>query len=380
MIGFKSVPERRTISGWCGAVPVMAFTLGIWVAVGLPSAQAAEAMPMGFSGVEASRPVAASALSSGCPKLAAQREDFQRRVADPIRAWSTQQFEAGSGRRVFYPFSGPDVVTALALFPQASHLVMVADQVIERGALEHPDRASEPQRAQECKTLAFFSRLGYFRTKDLMGAGGEPPRFLAMLLHQSAFAGLEVRQVIPLEYAGPMLGYRSERHVAGVRLQGVDATGRARTVDYLTMNLSDAGLLARPLLVEALRALAAEVVFVKAASHLLQRPNFSTLAGILTVTPRLLVQDETGLDIDRMRDGFAVRAYGQFSGFHPIWAGSPSSVRLSRYLADAGIDGPLPFRLGYEKSAGSILLVGLRRDGAATPRAVRPGRERAPPT
>ena len=332
-----------------------------------------------ISGVEVAQPVALAALEPDCPGLAAQREAFRRRVADPVRAWSQQQLAGGDYRRVLYPFSGPDVVTALSLFPQASHLVMVADQVVERGLLERGDPPTPAQRAQECRTLAFFARLGYFRTKDLMGAGGEKPRFLAMLLQQCAFAGLTVRQVFALEHTGPMQTYRSPRHPAGVRMVAADASGRAVTIDYLTVNLSDAGLAAQPLLIEALRAAASDAAFVKAASHLLQRPQFSTVAGILVGAPRLIVQDETGLDIDRLTAGYDVRAYGSFAGFHPIWAGNASAVRLSQHLASAGVAGPLPFRLGYEKAAGSILLVGQRRGPSPDPTPPRPRGARSAP-
>jgi hypothetical protein len=106
-----------------------------------------------------------------------------------------------------------------------------------------------------------------------------------------------------------------------------------------------------------------DTVLIKSASHLLQKTYFSALAQIIADRAAHLVQDETGLDIDPLRQVFDVRSFGKFHAPHPLWRDSASGQRLIRYLQEQPSLEPLPFTNGYEKPSGSILLVGTRKRG-----------------
>ena len=70
------------------------------------------------------------------------------------------------------------------------------------------------------------------------------------------------------------------------------------------------------------------------------------------------MQDETGLDIERLRQGWYVTAYGKFPSPHRAWTNNPHALRLVKYYRDNKSAGELPFKIGYRKEAGSALLVG----------------------
>jgi hypothetical protein len=147
----------------------------------------------------------------------------------------------------------------------------------------------------------------------------------------------------------------------GLRFMVTAANGRDVKIDYVRMDLSNNGLSANQKFNAFLSAQMDDAVMIKSASHLLQKPYFSTLASVITDRSKSVVQDETGLDIEPLRKAFDVRSYGKFHAPHPLWQGSVSGQRLIKYLGEqSGIE-PLPFTIGYEKKSGSVLLVASRK-------------------
>ena len=146
----------------------------------------------------------------------------------------------------------------------------------------------------------------------------------------------------------------------GLRFHVTTADKRAVLVDYLRMNLSNSGLSAEPRLQQFLTGHTSDTIFIKSASHLLQKNYFSILAGLITDHARSVVQDETGLDIELLNKHYQIDSYGKFLRPHPLWHDSPSGVRLRDFLSAKNTLQPLPFTIGYEKTSGSVLLVGTR--------------------
>jgi len=104
---------------------------------------------------------------------------------------------------------------------------------------------------------------------------------------------------------------------------------------------------------------------IKSASHLLQRSYFSNLADLITQRSKAIVQDETGLDIEVLNKTFKIDTYGKFVAPHPLWQNDPSGKRLREFFSEHKDLPVLPFKIGYEKPIGSVLLVGTRK--LATP-------------
>ena len=53
---------------------------------------------------------------------------YQQNMGTAMSEWARTEIKQPEGTTLFYPFSGPDFVTAAHLFPQASRFVMVAMQ------------------------------------------------------------------------------------------------------------------------------------------------------------------------------------------------------------------------------------------------------------
>jgi hypothetical protein len=301
-----------------------------------------------------------------CSTFTTVQSRYEHRFAAPMMTWSRTELSDLRGRSVLYLFSGPDVVTALSLFPDAPHVTLVADQVPEYDLVAQSEPAAPGAAERECKMLSFFAQLGYYRTLDLNGQGGSRPRFLQLLRYSIAFSGAAITStsilaINPAGIAEP-IGPGSDRKPQGVRFEARRQDGRAVTVDYLTIDLSNRGLRADGAGTALLHRNASDVVFLKSASHLLQHRSFSDLASLLTSPAApFVVQDETGLPVELLEKNYNLTLYGHYTAPQSLWAHDAGAKAFVDLFAHHDIKGTLPYVYGYEKRSGSAVVVGRRR-------------------
>jgi len=276
----------------------------------------------------------------------------------------TESGEAGPfapGATVFYPFSGPDFPTVAQLYPDAARFVLVAAQA----ARPPPalDGGSAETLAALRRGLEKFARSGFFNTKDL-DAGGSRLGATAFLMAFAARLGYEVDAVEPVRLGAsgaglePHPGDRARRDTWDSARLTLARDGRTVQLDYVRLDLSDANLAADRAARAWVERMAANPTVIKAASHLPQRPHFSILREAVLAGAPSVWQDETGIDYAQLAGTFDVRLYGGFSGPNRVFAaGSQKSLASAYRQADPE---PLPFRVGYEKRAGSSVQVAVR--------------------
>ena len=311
--------------------------------------------------VSAAQTLATSTAKIECPSFQKMATDYQSKFLAPMQAWSAQHLTKLGTKKLTYVFSGADIVTPISLFKTADHFTLIADQIPEYTPAKE---TVSSQVAKECQTQAYFARFGYFRTHDLEGKDSVKPRFVKMLAYSILMSGGSIRKMEYLSISpNGKLDVRDNPATVkpdGLRFHVTTADKRAVLVDYLRMNLSNSGLLAEPRLQQFLATHTNDTIFIKSASHLLQKNYFSILAGLITDHAQSVVQDETGLDIELFTKHYQVDSYGKFLRPHPLWHDSPSGVRLRNFLSAKTSLEPLPFTIGYEKTSGSVLLVGTR--------------------
>ena len=305
--------------------------------------------------------LAARTAKIECPAFQKIATDYQAKFLAPMQSWSGQHLSKLGTKKLTYVFSGADIVTPLTLFTTADHFTLIADQTPEYIL---PQEISGAQIAKECQTQAYFARYGYFRTNDLEGKDSVKPRFVKMLAYSILMSGGSIGKMEYLSIAANgKLEVRDNPTTTkpdGLRFHVTTSDKRAVLVDYLRMNLSNSGLNAEPRLQQFLSSHTSDTIFIKSASHLLQKNYFSILAGLITDHAHNVVQDETGLDIALFGKYYQIDSYGKFLRPHPLWHDSPSGVRLRDFLSGKSTLQPLPFTIGYEKTSGSVLLVGTR--------------------
>jgi len=291
-----------------------------------------------------------------------------------MRKWGCQELDRADGVTVFYPFSGPDLPTAVQLFPDADRYVLVSLQ--KAGApprLEGFAREElENYLAVVRKAWKFFGALGFFRTDDLEAVANARGVRMGMTGPLMAFAvrlGFEIEALEPIQlnsdgnYAAVRDGTSAQADAwVSVRIS-MRKDKRKVLVDYVQMDLSDAWLAGYAPGRDWIERMAGNPTLLKAASHHPQNPDFSGVRNSMLRQAPGIVQDETGIEYGALAEAFAVRLYGKFTRPNPSFSGDLQRSLAAAYRSAAAVK-PLPFRLGYEKNSGSAMQVARRKTNA----------------
>jgi hypothetical protein len=297
-------------------------------------------------------------------------DEYERRIGKPIRGWARTELEDTPGETVFYPFSGPDFPTVHQLYPDAGRYVLVA---IQRAG---PPPALNRYSTQELgayltmfrRAWEQFSWLGFFRTNDLDTDAGKAGVRVGVTAPLMAFAvrlGYEIAAVDPVQVNAegtdlePHPGRRADDNTwESVRLR-LAKNGREVLLDYVRVDISDRNLERNRASGAWIERMAGNRIVLKAASHLLQRPNYSILRNAVLSKAPSIWQDETGIEYAKLADAFTVTLYGRFTRSHPRFSPVSQSTLASAYKASTNVR-PLPFVVGYQKESGSSVQVAVR--------------------
>jgi hypothetical protein len=270
----------------------------------------------------------------------ARAEDLRwKRAATRVavmQEWSARELTPllPADRPVFYPFAGPDALYACALFGGAPRLVLVGLEPV----FAPPDPTRPPQRYFDRlgAALSDLHRLTFFRT-HAMQTDFKEDGVLGALLATIARLG------------GKVTSIETKASPATAHIGWTTPNGLARRLDYLQVDLANAGWKAHPEPLAAIRAMAPYVTFVKAASFLLREPRFSALRQALLDDSAVVVQDDTGIPFRTFDGRWTMRFFGRYEA-----PGSPFEDQEEpdlRAAFEKRARSPLPFGLGYHIDA-----------------------------
>jgi len=296
---------------------------------------------------------------------------YMKAIGTPMLNWAKTELQQTPGETIFYPFAGPDLPTAMQLYPDAGRYVLVA---LQTGGRVPQLAAMNPTELDAYLDLVErgwvdFARRGFFRTDDLKadtGKGKQLEGITPVLMAFAAAEGFSLTSIEPIRIKAD--GSDVERHPGdanavatwdSVRLT-LKKDGRTVLVDYLWLDLSDDYLNKHTEAKTWLGTMASHKVFTKAASHLMQKAFFSIVRDTLLEKAPVIVQDETGLDYKDLGKRFDVTLYGRFERAHKLWTEGVQRELATAYKEKKGIK-PLGFKFGYEKDAGSCVQVAVRK-------------------
>lgn len=295
---------------------------------------------------------------------------YARDYGTPLAAWAARQVRPGSAQTVFYPFSGPDLPSMLAVFPGSVHYVMVSDQYAN-GYFD-PFALKDPQLTRVLEDLGkawiSFGERGFFVTTELNQRGGGERKLqltpTMILMAYAARLGYEIRTIRPICLDADLtlraLEARSGARWDSVRLD-LRKAERDIIIDYVKQDLSDRGLQKRADARAFIESVARGPVLLKAASHLPQMPAFSIIRDAILNGAPLVVQDETGLEYDTLAARFHVALHGEYVGAHRLFKEATNPSLIKAYAERAKEVRPLGFPLGYRKEAGAAIQVAVRK-------------------
>ncbi len=301
-----------------------------------------------------------------------------------LQVFATAELQDAGEGPVFYPFGGPDILNAVALFPAATSYTLLGLEPV--GPLPTSALFAEPRVLPGVqRALSFVLRHNHFitdaMTEQLKGRVGVAA-LLAFFLVRTGHTIVDAR-FVTLDAAGAVVAARcapEPRAAAGCAaptkdadkdgLRGVEFTVRrgdrpqVQHVRYFAGNINDEFFSRARGLVPHLLAQGRLTTVLKAASYLMYYPAFDDIRSLVLARSGLLVTDTSGLPFHRLdTPQWRLTLFGGYLA--PIAAyADRCQPELQAALRQRG-RGRLPFPYGYSYGAHNHLIVARRAaDGA----------------
>jgi hypothetical protein len=271
-----------------------------------------------------------------------------------MKTWSNNHIlpVTGGFHTMWYPFGGPDLLHATAMFPHArTYALMGLEPVGELPELETLP-AGESLAALTAFRQATRTQLqaGYFITKDMRED-----------LQRSSLRGVTPILVSTIAMTGGMVESVQKMSVAGnpaVAVAFRDAAGMRRTAYYVQGDLSNKGFSAGYR--DWLTGLGRGFTYFKAASYLMHDSRFSQSRDFFLSQSRGILQDDSGIPFRHFKTGWNIRYFGSFEKLIDTFTKHHQEDLRAAFAANPKT--PLNFGSGYHmKDEEANLIFATRR-------------------
>ncbi len=280
-------------------------------------------------------------------------EGYRQRELIHIRSWSREHLATAEGGLVFYPFSGPDILNALAFFPDAEEILMVGLEI--PGGVPDPRLIAHRRLVEELGRVRYSLRtllqLNLFRTAEMMNdlRPGTLAGVCGVMMFFLARSGYQIMDMRPVCLSGrPAAGSSLCARGAAPGIEVVFRKGRGhplRTARYFRLDLSDKSPGGASDLAGYIERHGACVTFIKSASYLLHYDNFSVLRNLILSKSESIVQDDTGVPYRYFSgDEWSLRFYGNYRVLAMFSGRMQQDLAAEMKKRSAGA---LPFSFGY---------------------------------
>jgi hypothetical protein len=270
---------------------------------------------------------------------------------------------------LFYPFGGPDALTATLLFPRKETYVLLGLE--PPGSMPQEDLFSPDERPRWLGGIRFalrsVVRASFFITSqmrsDLRGRAADG--VLPLLLVELVRTGHRILGVadVAVDASGKLVPRTAETQGTPgviVEFEGEGET-RVRRMAYFSADLSSPKFEENAGLRTYLKALGGVTTFLKAASYLPHRQGFHGIREHILAASTAVVQDDTGIPYRFFEESaWQVRLYGGYDRPINSFRSMVQPDLREAYLRAP--DKPLGFHIGYGSGKKrSNLLVATRR-------------------
>jgi hypothetical protein len=271
---------------------------------------------------------------------------------------------------VFYPFSGPDALTATICFPRSPTYLLVAlepagtlpsARVLARKPLDHYLGAVRTSVASELGKSFFVTREMDREFRGQVTDGLLVPILLLLVRTDHTILGL---RYVRIDEQGQMVGRPPAIPVAGefankgleieFRSAGDQSTHR---LYYVTVNLSNRRLQGNWGFLHYVNGIEGMTTMLKATSYMPHRPEFSTIRDLVLNRSAAIFQDDSGIPYHCFAPGqWDLQLYGDYTRPYGSFKWLEQADLRKAYLT--GVVKPLNLRLGYGfgKVASNLLL------------------------
>ena len=312
-----------------------------------------------------------------CKQLEASIASWRAKWLDKAAPFFATLHGGAYPKTVVYPFGGGDLITLLAVYPDATEYTTLSlegigdPRPIESIKPADLTRALTKLRSVMAVNLTWAWNTTIELSKDSSESGASLPGILVQTLlglRANGFEPLDVRYFRLDDKGEPIYvtdadlaawdkaEHKSEHKVTNDLQQGLfddveivfrkagDANAPKRTFRHLAADLSDTGITAGTLAYLDKRT---EIsAMTKAASYLLWKDTFGKVRDYLLAHMQLMISDDTGIPPRFAKPaGFEQEVWGVYQGSHFSFANQ--DVAKEMVALWKGTHPALPFRFGY---------------------------------
>jgi hypothetical protein len=290
--------------------------------------------------------------------------DLEAKRLAPMRAWADKELyrARSSSKWLFYPFGGPDFLTAFEFFPEAEAYVLMGLEFC--GRLPRPDqwkgRQAEAFFKNFSASLSDFFDKSYFITKHMdetIYGQGQVEGVLPLLCFFLKRTGHRILDIGRIEFdaRGQAIDLDYDKQKKATRPYGLkihfSAAGSApvKSIFYISSNLQNKTFAKDSPLHRHLGQLPAGLTtYVKSASYLMHYATFTHIREIVLDKSQFILEDDTGIPykVFKPKD-WKVRLYGEYAKPVKDFSGVDQPDLKKAYDEEAAIIEKLPFHLGY---------------------------------
>lgn len=298
---------------------------------------------------------------------------YEKKNHSKIISWSASHLQGVDAHTVLYPFSGPDVLNALAFFPNASEYVLIG--------MENPGRVFDLNSMPADAVRRGLSTLNdslrqildhnFFHTNIMKKNVGSGPLNSVSAIMQFFIvrSGYEVTRVRNIRFAGDgaiVEDIGAANPVAIEIMFRARRGGSEKKAVFIRADLSDGHFTRNTGLVRFLQSRTDYITMLKAASYLMFRRQFDDIRRLILAHSAVIVQDSSGIPYHYLKTpAWEVTLFGIYRGSIPLFR-TRSQPELARDFASAG-GRRLDFLYGYTslRTGSAHLIVARKRSGVS---------------
>ena len=275
-----------------------------------------------------------------------------------------------AGRTVFYPFSGPDALTATAYFPHNPLYVMVALE--PAGTLPTPGQIGKKELPAYLGAIrdTMGSELGrsFFITRqmDRQFRGQVTDGLLAPILQLLVRTGHTVLgfRYVRLDEMGEVIDRAVDYKAAtrygnkGVEIEfQTDADSSLHRMLYFSVNISNDRLKENTPFQKYLAQLTGTVAMLKATSYMPHQAGFSMIRDALLTNSYAILQDDSGLPYKKFTaEQWKVQLYGDYIKPYGSFSWLEQADLRQAYKTAGPKALPMHVGYGYRRITSNLLL------------------------
>jgi len=284
-----------------------------------------------------------------------------------MNSWKNKNITISKGT-LFYPVSGPDFLHANIFFPDFDTIIMIGleptgNSIIDISNYTTPDAFNKISRS-----LTTILNQSFFRTKSMAvdfkteNLNGTIPIFLHFIArHQFAIQSIKD---IQLNAKGELIPI-SKQNKNSSYYQGIEYTliknNKLKHLYFFSMNLMNttyagqAGLDQHQELGKLIKNKNISSTYLKAASYLLHRNEFSILRDWILNNSKQIVQDDSGIPVKYINDTtkWNTSFFGVYNKPIPLFYERYQQELYDVYHSNSKKISALPFGIGYKSQQGT---------------------------